>query len=178
MNWNKILNLQGFSFVSGCRILISQKIEGAPATGIFHKLLLFLWCVYWCLMTNNGFERFSLERTSPHGSHVEAKAEGAELGSYCFLFPRIGSRGCTLKQTLTPFLLQKVTVRHDGAGNVNKERACFCCHCYCHLYFRCRFGRSPALRCCSRGVGAARCEFRALPSLRVTSAKCHCQYSN
>lgn len=76
-------------------------------------------------MTNNGFERFSLERRSPHGSHVEAKAEGAELGSYCFLFPRIGSRDCTLKQTLTPFLLQKVTVRHDGAGNVNKERACF-----------------------------------------------------
>lgn len=41
----------------------------------------------------------------------------------------------------------------------------------CQLYFGCNFGRSPRLRCCSRGVEAARCELCVVPLLTVTRAE-------
>lgn len=118
--------------------------------------------------------KYFLWRGDPHmGLHVEAKPEGAELGSYCFLFPRAGSRGCTHRQSLAPSLLQKVMVRSDKAGNVNKKHVCFnvtavCLSIVLVLWFS---GRSPGLRCCSHGVVAARCELCVVPVLRVTSAQ-------
>lgn len=126
MNKNNILNLQGLSFVFGCRILTSQKIEGAPSTGIFHiRLSLFVMPLLMFNDKQRFWKIFSGEEISRRVSRG-GQSRGFLVGKLLFPISQDWQQGpCTHTRARHPFLLQKVTTSKEEAGNVNKEHACF-----------------------------------------------------
>lgn len=127
-----------------------------------------------CLLMFNDKQRFwkiFSGEEMPTWVSCGGQSRGCELGSYCFLFPRIGSRQCTHEQTLAPFLLQKVTGARSGATRLEmsiKNVRVFSVAAGCQLQSCCDFGRVPRLRCDS------------VCSLcwQWPVHKCHCQHSN
>lgn len=106
-----------------------------------------------CLLMFNDKQRFwkiFSGEEMPTWVSCGGQSRGCELGSYCFLFPRIGSRQCTHEQTLAPFLLQKVTGARSGATRLEmsiKNVRVFSVAAGCQLQSCCDFGRVPRLRC-------------------------------
>lgn len=83
------------------------------------------------------------------------QSRGCRVGKLLFPVSQDWQQGLpTHEQTLTRFLLQKVT------GTTRLEMSIKNVHVFtvtalCHLCLCCNSGRSPGLRCCSRGCGGS-----------------------
>lgn len=116
------MNLQRFSFVFGCGMLISLKTEGAPLADILH-IPVFARCL-WAFRDRQRFRKGFLWRGALRMGVVwrlEPRAPSWEV---------IVSCSARLQQGLHaharhPFLPPPVTVSAEEAGNVSEERACF-----------------------------------------------------